>query len=83
MPIVQNRRSFMGGLVAGAAGLVAAPRLALAEPPPEMTKVRLPVFAKTSDCQTPMYAASELLHAEGLTDVEFVSTGTGPIRRTG
>ena len=25
-----------------------------------------------------MYAASELLHAEGLTDVEFVSTGTGP-----
>ena len=35
--------------------------------------VRLPVFAKVSDCQTPMYAAIELLRAEGFTDIQFVS----------
>ncbi|MER9599918.1 ABC transporter substrate-binding protein [Mesorhizobium sp. M0244] len=78
MHIIQNRRRFMAGIAAGAAGVIAAPRLALAEPAPETTKVRLPVFAKVSDCQSPMYAATELLHAEGLTDVEFVSSGTGP-----
>lgn len=59
MHIIQNRRRFMAGIAAGAAGLVAAPRLALAEPAPETTKVRLPVFTKVSDCQSPMYAATE------------------------
>ena len=78
MQIFQNRRHFMACLAAGAAGLVAAPRLARAEPPPETTKVRLPVFPKVSDCSTPMYAAIELMRAEGFTDIEFVSSGTGP-----
>lgn len=78
MQIIQNRRAFLAGLVAGAAGVVAAKREARAEPPPETTKVRLPVFPKVSDCQTPMYAAIELLRAEGFSDLEVVSSGTGP-----
>jgi NitT/TauT family transport system substrate-binding protein len=75
MHAMQNRRSFMAGLAAGTAGLVAAPRLALAEPPPETTSVRLLVWPKIVDCQSPIYMARELLQAEGLTDVRFVESG--------
>ena len=55
MPIIQNRRHFMAGLAAGSAGLVAAPSLALAEPPPETTSVRLGrwiVGATAGSCST-------------------------------
>src|SRR5262249_53158645 len=33
---------------------------------------------KISDCQAPEYIATELLRAEGFTDVEFVAKGSGP-----
>lgn len=78
MHIIQNRRRFMAGLAAGTAGLVAAPRLALAEAPPETTSVRLPAFPKIADCMTPIYVSQDLLRAEGFTDITLVTQGTGP-----
>ena len=45
---------------------------------PRRRRSALPVLEKVSDCQTPMYAAFELLRAEGFTDVKFVLKGTGP-----
>jgi len=79
MQIIQNRRTFLArAAAAGATGLIGSATDAWAEPPPETKKVRLPVFPKVSDCQTPMYAAIELMRAEGFTDLEVVSSGTGP-----
>ncbi len=78
MQIIPSRRAFLAGLIAGVSGVVAATREARAEPPLETTKVRLPVFPKVADCVTPMYAAIALMRAEGFTDIEFVSSGTGP-----
>ena len=71
-----NRRHVLAALPGLAAGLKATP--ALAEPPPETTRVRLPLFRNISDCQSPEFVATDLLHAEGLTDVQYVETGSGP-----
>jgi NitT/TauT family transport system substrate-binding protein len=77
MSIIQSRRRFLASLsAAGAIGFVAP--TASAEPPPETTSVRLPMFLKISDCQAPEYISEELLRAEGFTDVRFVTAGTGP-----
>jgi NitT/TauT family transport system substrate-binding protein len=66
-----SRREFVGGLaVATAAGLAVKPELAAAEPPPETTRIRLsqtPVL-----CVAPQYVASELLRAEGFSEVQYV-----------
>src|SRR5207245_8870335 len=43
---------------------------ALAEPPPETTRLRLTKV--NAICVAPEYAAEELLRAEGFTDVEYV-----------
>ena len=59
MPIIQSRRRFMAGLAAGTAGLVAAPSLALAEPLPETTTVRLPKWVGGSYCWAGAYIAGE------------------------
>jgi NitT/TauT family transport system substrate-binding protein len=76
MQIVQDRRRFLATLsLAGAAGLVGAPRTLRAEPPPETTTVRLAQFLPAG-CDTPVYVAGELLRAEGFTDVRYVA-GTG------
>ena len=72
MQIIQNRRRFLTGLTAtGAAGLIGAPNLAYAEPPPETTSVRLAKYFP-SGCDAPQYLARELLRAEGFTDVLYV-----------
>lgn len=79
MQSIQNRRRFLTSLTAaGAAGLVGRSTPSWAEPPPETATVRLPVFYKISDCQLPEYIATELLRAEGFTDIQFVASGTGP-----
>jgi NitT/TauT family transport system substrate-binding protein len=78
MQIVQNRRRFLAGLAAGAAGLACSPSSASAEPPPETTSVRLPAFPKISDCMTPLYISQDLLRAEGFTEITLVREGTGP-----
>ena len=73
MPMTQTRRDFLTALsAAGAAGLVRAPPTLAAEGALETTTVRLPKFS--SICVSPQYAAEELLHAEGFTDVRYVDT---------
>ncbi|HEX6119026.1 MAG TPA: ABC transporter substrate-binding protein, partial [Dongiaceae bacterium] len=73
MQITQSRRQFLASLsLAGAAGLVGAPRSLHAEPPPETTTVRLPRWVDGSYCWAGVYVAGELIRAEGLTDVRYV-----------
>src|SRR5437879_478046 len=72
-----DRRKFLHGLtLAGTAGLVGLrPGLALAEPPPETTKIRLtqsPII-----CVAPQYLAEELLQAEGFAEVQYVKNVPG------
>jgi len=72
--IIQSRRTFMAGLTAAAAtGLIGTPTQARAEPGPEITRIRTSVFPKISDCQTPFYAAEDLLRNEGFTEIEFIA----------
>jgi NitT/TauT family transport system substrate-binding protein len=72
MHTFQNRRGFLAGLTAtGAAGLIGMPSKACAELPPETMTVRLPQYFP-SGCDGPIYAAKELLSAEGFTDVHYV-----------
>jgi hypothetical protein len=71
MPLPPTRRHILTGLsLAGAAGLLPAPRPAGAEAPLETTTVRI-----TKDfaiCEAPLYIAEELLRAEGFTDVRYI-----------
>ena len=75
MPITLNRRHILAGLPALVGGLRATP--GGAEPPPEVTSVRLPVFVNVSDCQAPLYIAETLLRGEGITDVQWVGVKFG------
>jgi NitT/TauT family transport system substrate-binding protein len=72
MRVVQSRRRFLTTLssagAAGLAGLCARP--ALAEPPPETTRIRLAQIAGI--CVAPQYVAEELLRMEGFTDIQYV-----------
>jgi NitT/TauT family transport system substrate-binding protein len=71
MPTMQTRRRLLTTLsLAGAAGLVPAPRVRAAEGVPETTAVRL--VRDPGICLAPQYAAEELLRAEGLTDVRYL-----------
>jgi len=70
-----ERRSFLKtlalGAAAGAVGWV--PDALCAEPPPEITRLRL---AKAfSLCTSPLYVAHELLLAEGFNDIEYFGDG--------
>jgi NitT/TauT family transport system substrate-binding protein len=66
MTSIQNRRHFLAGLSAiGAAGLFAPTRNAAAEPPPEITTVRLPRWIGTAYCWAGAYLAEALLRDEG------------------
>ena len=78
MPIVQSRRRFLNHLgVAGvtglggvgAAGLGGEARSFAAEPPPEITTIRLEKASVT--CLAPQYVAEDLLRAEGFTDIRY------------
>lgn len=55
-----------------ASTLVAPIRWASAEPPPEVTRIRL--SRQPAVCFAPTYVAEELLRLEGFTDVEYVRT---------
>ena len=74
MPRLPSRRSFLAGLSAASSLSLIAPA-GHAEPPPEVTSVRLPVFVNLSDCQAPLYIAETLLKNEGITDVQWVGIG--------
>ena len=80
-----NRRHFL----AGASALGAAPWLgtssgAAADPPPEITSIRL--VRNVAICLAPQYIAEELLTLEGFTDVQYVEVKAGtnvPLIATG
>ena len=76
MAIIQTRRRFLTTLsVAGAAGLVRAPRVLAADGALETTTVRLP--KARSICGAPQDVAQELLRAEGFTDIRYVPLPAG------
>ena len=66
-----NRRQFLEGASAlGAASLLGYSRMASAEPPPEVRKIRLvngPFL-----CFAPLYLAEALLRIEGFSEIEYV-----------
>jgi NitT/TauT family transport system substrate-binding protein len=79
MTMTQTRRRFLSTVsIAGAASLVRTPRGFAAERALETTTVRLGRIP--ASCDAPIYAADELLRAEGFTDVRFVSTAPGRAR---
>jgi NitT/TauT family transport system substrate-binding protein len=78
MAIIARRR-FIGGLAAaGAAGVIAPPRVRAAEASLETTTVRLGYIPAA--CDAPVHAAADLLHAEGFTDVRFITAPPGRAR---
>src|SRR6478735_8105321 len=87
MPIVQNRRHLLTNIaVAGAtgfaglsaAGLYGGRKSVAAEPPPEVTTIRLE--RDPSLCIAPQ-VVEELLRAEGFTDIRYVDLTPELIRR--
>ena len=50
--------------------MLGLPRIAAAEPPPEITKIRLVHGAFL--CYAPQYLAEELLRMEGFTEIEYI-----------
>jgi NitT/TauT family transport system substrate-binding protein len=78
MPMIQTRRRFLTTLsLAGAAGLVRAPRALAAEGALETTAVRLTKI--TNVCIAPQFVAEELLRAEGFTDIRYIDTPPGAL----
>jgi NitT/TauT family transport system substrate-binding protein len=70
-----SRREFLAGTsLIGAATLLGLPRMAAAEPLPEISKIRL-VHAPAI-CLAPQYLAEELLRLEGFAEVEYVDMPT-------
>ena len=66
-----RRRTFLARVSAvGAASLLGFHRVASAEPPPEITRIRL--VRVPALCFAPQYVAEELLHLEGFAEVEYV-----------
>jgi NitT/TauT family transport system substrate-binding protein len=73
-----RRRQFLKAVAAGSAGLVPlAPRLTVAEPPPETTRLRL--IKSTSICWAPQYVAEDLLRGEGFKEITYVGHPAGAV----
>jgi NitT/TauT family transport system substrate-binding protein len=73
MAIMQTRRRFLTTLsLAGAAGLVRAPRVLAAEGLLETTTLR--IANRHSLCNAPQHVAEELLRAEGFTEIRYIET---------
>ncbi len=80
-----TRRAFVGGLtMAGTGGLLGMRPVPVgAEPPPEITTIRL--FG-AGLCPAPIYLAEDLLRGEGFTDVKYLTFpegGVGVYQRLG
>ena len=66
-----SRRRFLASTSAlGAASLLGLPWLAVAEPPPEIQKIRLVKIPAI--CLAPEYLAEDLLRLEGFSEIEYV-----------
>jgi len=74
-----TRREFLktAALAGPASVLGTHPRPVSAEPPPETTTISL-VRQGGATCLAPQFAAEDLLHSEGFTDVRYVDVGMGP-----
>ena len=73
-----DRRKFLGHTATlGFASLLGMHRLASAEPPPEVSRIRL-VHAPAI-CLSPQYVAEDLLRAEGFSQVEYVELETNSV----
>jgi NitT/TauT family transport system substrate-binding protein len=71
-----GRRAFLNGLAAAGAGSLVGARSAFsAEQPPETTRLRL--YQSPSICVAPQYIVTELLKAEGFTDIKYVKVTDG------
>src|SRR4249920_29403 len=76
---VMSRREFVKRLtaVAGATGLFGYDiRSAIAEPPPETSRIR--IILDPSTCMAPQYMAEELLRIEGFSQIEYVQGAADP-----
>jgi NitT/TauT family transport system substrate-binding protein len=72
-----SRRRFLGStIVAGTAAFLGTSESAHAEPPPEVTAVRLSNYFDAT-CEAAKNVAADLLHAEGFTDVRYVDPDPG------
>ena len=74
---IRGRREFVKGVaaLAGSAGLLGYDMSpSFAEPPPEITTLRLTAYPGA--CIAPQYVAEPLLKAEGFTDVRYVEVDT-------
>ena len=70
-----SRRVFLArATAAGAVALFSPPRIASAEPPPEITSIRF--MHVPSICTAPQYVAEQLLRSEGFSDVNYVRAGS-------
>jgi len=66
-----TRREFIaGGSALGAASLLGLSPTAAAEPPPEITTIRIAHWSAI--CTAPQYVAEPLLRAEGFTDIQYL-----------
>jgi len=66
-----GRRTFLNGLTAAGVGSFVGARSAFsAEPPPETSKLR--IAQQPSICVAPQFIITELLKAEGFTDIKYV-----------
>ena len=73
-----DRRKFLGHTATiGVASLLGVHRFASAEPPPEVSSIRL-VHAPAI-CLSPQYVAEDLLRAEGFSQVEYVELETNTV----
>lgn len=77
---MSRRRFLQGASALGATGLLGIPGFALAEPPPEVKKIRLVHFPAI--CVAPGYLAKDLLLAEGFEEVEYVESTVNSLSQT-
>src|SRR5437660_3642432 len=74
--MAQNRRRFLAALTAsGAAGLIGPPHSKAQDGRLETTIVR--IIKNFGICIPALYVADELLHAEGFTDIRYVTVESG------
>lgn len=75
---IDRREILLRASTITAASVLTLPRTAVAEPPPEIRKVRL--VSLPLICVAPIFIAEDLLRAEGFDEVEYVSSrfDTGP-----
>jgi NitT/TauT family transport system substrate-binding protein len=71
MPMIHDRRHFLAGLSAAGASSILCLRAPLAaEPPPEVTTIRL--LHSPTICVAPDLITEALLRAEGFTDIRYI-----------